>query len=220
VRILGAQATGAADFWYARADSKLQSIRDAGPDTTIAYSTNGSSTHSIVLGFVDAFGLKSKLVPTGGPPGTFTAVMSGQVDVGWSSPPFGLEAIDGNKIRIIARANDVPAIRDQSIRTLIANLRFIESRKPVLDKFMAAYRETLDWMYTSDDAIKAYAEFTKQTPEVAKRVRDEFFPKSLMLPDRMSGMDALMADAVKFKSLNQALSADQLKDLLRIPPRN
>jgi NitT/TauT family transport system substrate-binding protein len=220
VRIIGAQATGAADFWYARADSKLQSIRDAGPDTTIAYSTNGSSTHSIVLGFVDAFGLKSKLVPTGGPPGTFTAVMSGQVDVGWSSPPFGLEALDANKIRIIARANDVPAIRDQSIRTLIANLRFIESRKPVLDKFMAAYRETLDWMYTSDGAIKAYAEFTKQTPEVAKRVRDEFFPKSLMLPDRMSGMDALMADAVKFKSLNQALSADQLKDLLRIPPRS
>jgi NitT/TauT family transport system substrate-binding protein len=220
VRIIGAQATGAADFWYARADSKLQSIRDAGPDTTIAYSTNGSSTHSIVLGFVDAFGLKSKLVPTGGPPGTFTAVMSGQVDVGWSSPPFGLEALDANKIRIIARANDVPAIRDQSIRTLIANLRFIESRKPVLDKFMAGYRETLDWMYTSDDAIKAYAEFTKQTPEVAKRVRDEFFPKSLMLPDRMSGMDALMADAVKFKSLNQALSADQLKDLLRIPPRS
>ncbi|WNJ93080.1 ABC transporter substrate-binding protein [Bosea sp. 685] len=220
VRIVGAQATGASDFWYARADSKLQSIRDAGPDTTIAYSTNGSSTHSIVLGFVDAFGLKSKLVPTGGPPGTFTAVMSGQVDVGWSSPPFGLEAIDGNKIRIIARANDVPAIRDQSIRTLIANLRFIESRKPVLDKFMAAYRETLDWMYTSDDAIKAYAEFTKQTPEIAKRVRDEFFPKSLMLPDQMFGMDALMADAVKFKSLNQPLSAGQLKDLLRIPPRS
>lgn len=220
VRIVGAQATGAADFWYARADSKLQTLKDAGPDTTIAFSTNGSSTHSIALGFVDAFGLKSKLVPTGGPPGTFTAVMSGQIDVGWSSPPFGLDAIDDKKIRIVARANDVIAIRDQSIRTLISNVRFVESRKPVLDRFMAAYRETLDWMYTSDDAIKAYGEFTKQTPTVAKRVRDEFFPKALMSPDAMMGMDALMADAVKFKSIAQPLTEAQLKELIRIPPRS
>jgi NitT/TauT family transport system substrate-binding protein len=65
VRILGGQATGAADFWYARADSKLKTLKDATESTTLAYSTNGSSTHSIVLGFVKEFGLKAKLTATG-----------------------------------------------------------------------------------------------------------------------------------------------------------
>ena len=219
VRIIGAQATGAADFWYVRAESKIQSIKDAGPDATIAYSTTGSSTHSVALGYVDAYGLKSKLVATGSPPSTFTSVMSGQVDVGWSSPPFGFDAIDKGQIRIVARANDVPAIREQSIRTLISHVRFVEGRRAALDRFMAAYRETVEWMYAGDDALRTYATFVGQPVETARRVRDEFFPKSIIEPDAMKGFDLLMADAVKFKVITAPLTDAQLKAMIRIPPR-
>ena len=219
VRIIGAQATGAADFWYVRAESKIQAIKDCGPDATIAYSTNGSSTHSVALGYLDAYDLKSKLVATGSPPSTYTSVMSGQVDVGWSSPPFGFEAIDKGQIRIVARANDVPAIRGQTIRTLIAHVRFVEARRPVLDRFMAAYRETVDWMYAGDDALKVYAAFIGQPVETARRVRDGFFPKSIIAPDEMKGLDLLMADAVKFKTLPAPLTEAQVKQMIRIPPR-
>jgi NitT/TauT family transport system substrate-binding protein len=219
VRIIGAQATGAADFWYVRSDSKIQTIQDLGPENTIAYSTNGSSTNSVVLGFLDQYKLKAKAVATGSPAATFTPVMSGQVDVGWSSPPFGFDALKEGKIRIVARANDVAAIKSQSVRTLIANARFVETQKKLLDAFMAAYRETVDYMYANDDALKIYADFAGTDVATAKKIRDEFFPKSLIDPDRMYGLDQVMADAVTFKAIPKPLDQEQLARLIQIPPR-
>src|SRR5262249_43630767 len=48
VRIVGAEATGAADYWYAKASSPIKTLKDT-DGRTVAFSTNGSSTHSIVL---------------------------------------------------------------------------------------------------------------------------------------------------------------------------
>jgi len=67
LRIIGAESTGGADFWYARTELGLDSLKDAGRETTIAYSTNGASTHGMALAFVKLYGLKSKLVATGNP---------------------------------------------------------------------------------------------------------------------------------------------------------
>src|SRR6476659_10153216 len=46
VRIIGAQATGAADYWYAK-NPAIKTLKDANGHT-IAFSTNGSSTNSVV----------------------------------------------------------------------------------------------------------------------------------------------------------------------------
>jgi len=219
IRIIGSEATGAADFWYVRSDSPLKTIKDATPDTTIAYSTHGSSTNSVALGFLKAYNLKSKLVATGSPSSTFTQVMSGQVNVGWSAPPFGFQAMKENKIRIVARANDIQEIHSESIRTLVANASVLEKKRDALDRFMAAYRETIDWMYSSDDALAAYAKFAKVDMDTARKVRDEFFPKSLVDPDKISGVDLLMADGIAFKVLSKPLTPEQLKTLIQIPPR-
>ena len=59
-------------------------------------------------------------VATGSPSSTFTQTMSGQVDIGWSSPPFGVEALQQGRIRIIVRESDVPAFRNQTVRLMIA----------------------------------------------------------------------------------------------------
>src|SRR5205085_9781027 len=65
VRIVGAEATGAADYWYAKTSSKIKTLKDTDEKTTIAFSTNGSSTHSIVRAFMNEFNLKAKPTPTG-----------------------------------------------------------------------------------------------------------------------------------------------------------
>src|SRR3954470_684342 len=90
VRILAPMFTGTQDlYWYVKADSKIKSLKDTTDGNTIAYSTNGSSSNNIVRAFVEELAAKAKPVATGGPPGTLTAVMSGQVDIGWAAPPFG-----------------------------------------------------------------------------------------------------------------------------------
>ena len=92
VRVIGAETTGASDlYWYVPANSPIKSLKDT-DGKTIAYSTNGSSTHGIVTAFMKQYDLKAKPTATGGPAPTLTQVMSGQIDVGWSAPPFGLAA--------------------------------------------------------------------------------------------------------------------------------
>src|SRR5712671_1380245 len=59
VRIIGAEATGAADYWYAKTSSNIKTLKDTTEKNTIAFSTNGSSTQSIVRAFVGEFAVKA-----------------------------------------------------------------------------------------------------------------------------------------------------------------
>jgi NitT/TauT family transport system substrate-binding protein len=164
------------------------------------------------------FDLKAKPTPTGNPSSTLTAVMTGQVDVGWAAPPFGLREMADGKIRLVAKATDASIVRGQTIRVVVANAQALEQRADAIARFMQAYRETIDYMYGGDpQAIKDYAEFVGVPEPLAKRVRDDFFPKSLVWPDRINGLDTLMADAVTLKFISAPLSQEQLADLVRIP---
>jgi NitT/TauT family transport system substrate-binding protein len=115
VRILAPAFTGSSDlYWYVRADSPIKKLSDATPANTVAYSTNGSSSHNLVLAFVEELGLKAKPTPTGSPPATLTAVMSGQIDIGWAAPPIAMQEIKDGRLRIIVRGSDAPSLRGQT----------------------------------------------------------------------------------------------------------
>ncbi|HYC15671.1 MAG TPA: ABC transporter substrate-binding protein [Pseudolabrys sp.] len=219
VRIVGAQATGAADYWYAK-NPAIKTLKDTN-GYTIAYSSNGSSTHSVVRAFIDEYKLAgTKTQTTGSPSATLTAVMTDQVDVGWASPPFGLKEIEEGKIHIIAKATDAALVRGQTIRVLVANAKVLEDRKDVLDRFMRAYRESIDYMYSDNpQVIKDYAEFVRVPEAMARRVRDEFFPKGLVDPDQIQGLDTLIPEAVNLKFIPAPLSKQQITELIQIPPR-
>jgi NitT/TauT family transport system substrate-binding protein len=220
VRIIGAETTGAADlFWYVPSNSPIKSLKDT-DGKTIAYSTNGSSTHGIVTAFMKQYDLKAKPTATGGPSPTLTQVMSGQIDVGWSAPPFGLKQLDEGAIRVIASGNDAAVFKGQTVRVNITNVQTLATRKAAIDRYMKAYRETVDWMYSDDpNALKTYAEFVGIPLEMAKRTRDQFFPKAAVDPDRVVGLDTIVPDAVALKFTATQLTKEQLAELIQIPPR-
>lgn len=219
VVIIGAEATGAADYWYAKTSSPIKTLKDT-DGHTIAFSTRGSSTDSVVRAFISENKLTAKPISTGNPSATLTAVMSDQVDVGWAAPPFGLKEIEEGKIRLIARATDAALVRGQTIRVLVANKDALQKRADVFKRFMAAYRESIDYMYSSNpQVIKDYADFVGIPEPLARRVRDDFFPKALISPDEIKGMDSLMKDAVELKFIPAPLTDAQLKELIQIAPR-
>ena len=219
VRIIGAQTTGARDlFWYVKSESPIKSLKDT-DGKTIAYSTKGSSTNGIVTAFMQQYQLKANPVATGSPSSTLTQVMSGQVDVGWSAPPFGLDQLDEKKIRIIASGNDADVFKGQTVRLLIANAQALQAKKPVFERFMKAYRETIDYMYNDPAALKVYADFVGISEAKAKRTRDDFFPREAVDPDRIVGLDQIVKDAVELKFTSTPLTKEQLAELVQIPPR-
>jgi NitT/TauT family transport system substrate-binding protein len=217
IRIVSGSATGNADFWIVKAESPLKSIADATGANTVAYSTNGSSTHSVVLGLIGELGLKAKPIATGGPAATITLLMSGQVDIGWSSPPLGFDLLDQGKIRILARANDVPSLRGQTVRVNVANADSLKARRSAHLRFMQAFRATIDWMYSDPKALDMYADYRRTSVANAKRMRDEFFTKAAIDPDTVKGMGQLMAEAVNFKYLPAPLTPAQLAELVQVP---
>ena len=216
IRIIGSESIGEDAYWFVRADSPIKSMADMN-DRTIAFSTVGASTHSNVLGLIDRYKVSAKPVATGGGPATFTMVMTGQVDAGWSAPPLGMEALRKGQVRVIIRADELPLVKGHTIRVIIANKDSLDSKRETYVRFMRAYRETIDWMYASDEVLKMYAEFTGITVEDAQRIRTEFDPKEMLIPDRVAGLQDLMPDAVRFKFISQPLTENQLNELVQIP---
>lgn len=219
VRIIGAETTGAGDlYWYVKADSPIKTLKDT-DGKTMAYSTNGSSTHGVVTAFVKQYSITPKLTPTGGPPGTLTAVMSNQIDVGWAAPPFGLDQLDKKEIRVIATGNDTKAFSGQTVRLNISTAQVLAARKEVIVRYMKAYRETVTAMYSDPAVLKIYADWLGISLEKAKRTRDDFFAGKAIDPDVITGLDQIVKDAVELKFTAAPLTKEQLAELIQIPPR-
>jgi NitT/TauT family transport system substrate-binding protein len=220
VRVIGNSTTGTNDlYWYVRTESPIKSLKDATEKHTIAYSTSGSTSNNIVLAFISDLGVRAKPTATGGPPATFTAVMSGQVDIGWSAPPFGLQEEKDGKIRIIGRGSDANSLHGQTIRVLIVNADVLKNRKDAVMRFVRGYRETVDWMYSSPDAVRMYAEKTKLPQDLIKASIEKYHTKDAMQTDAMKDIDGIMRDAVTLKFLDKPLTKEQLANLIQIPPR-
>jgi NitT/TauT family transport system substrate-binding protein len=102
---------------------------------------------------------------------------------------------------------------------LISNTQTLQARKGAIERFMQAYRETVDWMYADPAALKVYADWLGITTEKAKRTRDGFFPKQAIDPDKVVGLDTIVTDAVELKYTATPLTKEQLAELIQIPPR-
>ncbi len=214
VRVISAQFTGAHDmFWYVRADSSVRSMKDM-DGRTMGYSRPGSSTHLVSQSLAAAAGVRPRFVSAGGVPDTRTQVMSGQIDAGWSIPPFNLDLLGDGKIRLIARGSDVPALAAQTVRVNVASLKFLTERREVARRFMKAYHETVDWMYRNPDAaIAFFARFNAVSLDIARQTY-ETYPRQAMTPDRVLGLPQTLAQALEYKQLDKPMTEQQAQGLL------
>ncbi len=64
--------------------------------------------------------------------------------------------------------------------------------------------------------IKDYAEHAGLSLEIARRTRDQFFPKALLNPDEIKGLDIMMPQAINLKFIADPLYANQFKELIQI----
>ena len=219
VRIIAAGTTGAGDlYWYVPAASSIRSFKDTNGKTA-GYSTAGASTHITLLALIKHFGTSTHAVASGASAVTLTEVMSGQIDVGWASPPFGLQQLQEGRIRLIARGNDAPSMVNQTVRVHIVNADLAKQRPDAIRRFMDAYRESYQFLYSDPRGVAIFSEYSKVPEALAVQIRDTFMPKPVMSPDTVSGVDAIMADAVTFKTLPAPLTPQQLAELIQIAPR-
>ncbi len=216
VKIISAEATGAAEaFWYARPESGIKRLADTN-GRTVAFSSPGSSTNLILLQLVSQAKVAPKLVATGGAPGTLTQVMSGQIDVGWSVPPFVLQQLADGKLVIIARGSDVAALAEQTIRVNVANANALAQKRDAFVRFIQALSRSIDWAYSDPRAIDNYAEIAKVPRALAQQTRDEFFPKQSLQLGEVKGLDVTLKQALEFKYITSPLTVADAQGMLDI----
>ena len=218
LRSIGSEMIGSPDlFWYVPAASPIKTILEIN-GKTVGFSVTGSSSHAGLLEFARQNNLDVKAISTGAAPSTFTQTMTGQIDVGWAAVPFGIDALEDGKIRMLGRGLDVAALKGRTTRVNITNLDVLTKRKAALERFMQAYRETVDWMYSDDPVVlRHYADYSGFPEKVLKRVR-EFITKDTMAPDRVVGLDQIIADATRQKFILAPLTRDQAEDFIKIQP--
>ena len=102
---------------------------------------------------------------------------------------------------------------------MIVNADTLKNRKDAVLRYARAYREAVDWMYTSADAPRLYAEKTKISEPLVKESIAKYHTREAMQTDAVKDMDGIVRDAVKLKFLDRPLTAAQVADLIQIPPR-
>ncbi len=215
IRIISSEIIGSPDlYWYVPASSPIRTIQDFN-GKTVAYSLAGSSSHAGLLALIAQYKLTAKPTSTGSITATFTQTMTGQVDVGFSGVPFFLDQMEDGKIRIVASGNDLDSLKSRSGRVNITNVATLQNRREALARFHAAYKDTLDWMYADPAALKIFSEFTGLPERVVSKVR-QLVPKEALAPDRIVGVDAIMAEAVRDKFLPAPLTSQQVDELVQI----
>jgi NitT/TauT family transport system substrate-binding protein len=216
IRVIGSEMVGAPDlYWYVRAESPVLTIEDLN-GKTVAYSLTGSSSHAALLALIEQYRLTAKPVSTGSIQATITQTMTAQVDVGFGAAPFGLDLIEDGKARIVATGSDVASLGRRSVRVNVTSAAMLAAHKDAVARFMQAYRDTIDWMYADPAALKAYKDYSGLPDKIVQRVHD-LIPKANLEPDRIAGLDEIMAEAVTQKFLAGPLTADRVRELVQIP---
>lgn len=217
VRIVSAEMTGVHEvYWYVKADSPIKTVKDLA-GKTIAFSRPGSSTNLMVLNLLAENHIKAKPVATGGPPGTHTQVMSGQIDVGWAVPPFGVKEITEGKIRVVVKADDIKGMQGQTIRVNVANANSVKTKRAALTKFMKVLSKAIDWAYSGKPEVyEMYGKIAKVSPAVAKRSVEDFYPKSSLQLGKIEGLQRTLDEALKFKRVTEKKTVKDAAGLIDI----
>ena len=214
VRVLGSNIRGVPDlYWYVRSDSAIKSFKDLKAGQELTYSRPGSTTNLAAIYIKEALGLKAKLTSVGGPSGSRTQLMSGQVATGWSVYPLNKGLITSGKIRVIGTGKQAAGLNGVTIRVIAANVNWLNKNRDAAKRLMVAFLESRAVTYSSDKRLRAYAKRWKLKYENVKTAPQDT-PQSMTTLLPVAGLDKINQVALESKKIKKLLTAAQLKELV------
>ncbi len=214
VRILGSNIRGVGDlYWYVKTSSPIMKFTDLKAGQEFTYSRPGSTTNLATIYIKKALGLKAKLVSVGGPSGSRTQLMSGQVATGWSVFPLNKNLLREKKIRIIGTGSAAKGLNGVTIRVIVANSNWLEKNRDTARRLMMALAEGQYRTYTSLQQMKTYAKRWKLNFEDVKdSTSDVPLEVATFLP--VAQLDVINRIALENRKIKKLLTAAQLKELV------
>ncbi|WP_457153354.1 ABC transporter substrate-binding protein [Mesorhizobium sp. P5_C1] len=216
IKIISAEFMGQNDtFFYVPAASPIKGIDDL-TGKTVAFSRPGGATEAALLALKTEKGIDFKPTATGGMDATFTMIMTGQIDVGYSVPPSVLGSVEKGEVRVLFSGDDIKSQADLTGRVIIANSDFISGHRDVAEKFLKVLDGCIDWAYANPEAsAKFYGELNKVDANIAAKGL-AFYKRPALAFGPIAHLDRVIDQAVAGKSISRRLTDDEQKQLIDI----
>jgi NitT/TauT family transport system substrate-binding protein len=212
LKIISPEATGAPDiFWFAKVGGPVASMTDL-HGQAIGFSAPGSLSNFILLTLLEEAGVDdARLVPIGAADNGYWRVLNAQLDASWSAPPDLVQYLIADEIRVIARGNDSPQVRNETVRVNAANAKFLAAHRSAVLGFLRAYKKSVDWAYSGQPALEAYAKLSGQGLELIEYTVKNFASKTTAQLDEIKGEDRVLAEALAAKRIPHALTHEDIE---------
>lgn len=219
IKIAAAESTGMDSFWYVLSNSPIRRFEDLA-GKKLAYSRPGSSTHMAVLAISDqlkAKGIKpAEAVSLGGIPESYTGVRTGHADAGWSVPPFMLDRVEKGEVRVVARGDEITALKEVTARVHFINSDFAAKQPNLVRGFFRAHQRAVEFMMDhKEETTKIWIRKSDlKLPESAVLKTWEFYNKPAMAAKPIRGLQQTIDDAIRFNFLKQPLTQAEINSLI------
>lgn len=212
IKIISPEATGAPDiFWFARAGGPTRRMADL-HGQAVGFEAPGSLSHFVLRTLLKQAGVNdARLVPTGPADNGIPMVLSAQLVASWGGPVAAAKDLLAGEVTLIGRGNDSPQVQNETVRVNAANAQFLAGHRSTVLRFLKAYRKSVDWAYSGQAPIEAYAKLSDQSVEFAKYIIKNFSSKATNQLDEIKGEDGILAEALASKRLPTALTPNDLK---------
>ena len=214
IKIISPESTGAPDiFWFGKIAGPVASVHDL-HGQAVGYSAPGSLTYFILRTLLKEAGVDdASLVAVGPAAFGYPQVLDAQLAASWSRPPDNVNYLLAGEIRIIARANDVAQVRNETTRVNAVNANFLAGHRSAAIRFLRAYKKSVAWAYSDPRAPSAYAKLSEQSLDAAKYIFREFTSKEGAQTDRIEGENRVLAEALAAKRIPHALTHEDIERL-------
>lgn len=217
VAIASAQMQGYTDLiYYVASDSDIQSFDDIG-GSSVAISRPGASTdlvcRQMIKNFEDNGEAANSCEVIGGPPDIFTAVSTGQVDVGWTVPPFFQDDFAAGTIRRIGSGDDVEGVSGTTARVNLVSETALADKDAGVAGFFTAYERAVEWIdQNQEEALAIWAETAEvEVTEATFDLMYEAYPNAAFDLQVLNGLEFSLEAAEELEFLDAPLSEDTVR---------
>jgi NitT/TauT family transport system substrate-binding protein len=221
IKIISPEETGAPDiFWVAKVGTAITSMQDL-HGQAVGFSGASSPDHLVLLTLLKEAGVDdARLVPVGPADNGMLMVLNFELQASWGGPLPAVKDLTSGEVHLIGRGNDSTQVRNQTFRVNVANANFLASHRASVLGFLKAYKKTIDWAYSSQAALEAYAKLADVSLEFAKYIVNGFATKEAAQLDEIKGENTALAQALAFKRIAAPLTHEDVNGVYDLVLKN
>jgi NitT/TauT family transport system substrate-binding protein len=216
-------------YWFSRTGSGISSMDNCG-EYSLGFSNPGGSSHMISKAATDGFDCGgAQLKSIGGPGDELSAVLDGNVDLGWGAPSLFLDQFRNDEIQIVFRGKEVKPFDSMSARMYYTTPSFLEREGgDIARSYFTAVQQATKWTFENFDehfaiVMEALEVESQNRQAFRKDIKAHGYEAQDLDLTAVEDLETANQLAVENDFIDEPLSSQDLRSLVNtdlVPPLN